>query len=256
MPTGWRTRFRFGVMMTAALLLIVPYRIRISIGAIAPVGPRIIRRWYRRWGGGILTSGRIRLQLREQEALDPKQPVVFVANHQVAIDIPILMRAVPISFGFMAKSSVRRIPILGHMAASTGAVFIDRTSPRQALSDLKRAAERVRNGHSVLFFVEGTRSYAPVLADFRPGAFRLAVEAQVPLVPIALCNSYRLADERVFASQPGALDVVVGAPIPTAGRTRRDIPALINTVRRVLTAELAEEFERWSARPGVPSADP
>ncbi|MEM9998954.1 MAG: lysophospholipid acyltransferase family protein, partial [Bacteroidota bacterium] len=103
-------------------------------------------------------------------------------------------------------------------------------------------------------FVEGTRSYAPVLTGVQRGAFMLAVEAQVPLVPVTICNSYRLADERALAAQRGTVEVVVGAPIPTTGRTRRDLPALVDAVRDAITAELAAEHARWTAPLASPTS--
>lgn len=251
-PAGMRARLRFGGMIATALLLTLPNGVGIGWDLLMRPGLHNFQRWYRRWGGSVLSSGGIRVAVRLHEALDPTQPVVFVVNHQVAIDIPILMRTVPLPFGFVAKASVRRIPFLGFFAARTGAVFLNRGHPRRALNDLRRAGERVRSGYSVLFFVEGTRSFAPVLGDLQPGAFRLAVEAQVPLVPITICNSYRLADERTRSAQPGTVDVVIGSPISTRGCARRDIPRLMQIVRDTFRVELAPERARWSATSSSP----
>lgn len=241
-------------MVSTAFLSMAPLGLGVALDSLARPGVRTLQRWYRRWSGAILGAGGIRVHaiLRDDRFLE--DPVVLVANHQVAIDIPVAMQAVSLPFGFVAKSSVRRIPFLGMATARSGNLFIDRRHPRQALRDLDEAASTVRAGRSVLFFAEGTRSYAPILGALRPGAFRLALAAQVPLVPVAIRNSYRLADERAFAAQPGTVEVVIGRPIPTAGRGRRDLPALTDAVRDAIQAELADEAARWAATYAGPSA--
>jgi 1-acyl-sn-glycerol-3-phosphate acyltransferase len=241
-----RSRLRFGAMAAVGALLTMPLSLGVTLHSLLRPGPRTFQRWYRPWSRGILGAGGLRVRTTAHAPIDPTTPAVFVANHQVAVDIPVAMQAIPIPFGFVAKASVRKIPFLGFAVAHTACLFVDRSQPRQALASLQDAAAQVRAGHAVLFFIEGTRSYAPVLMDVRRGAFLLAVEAQVPLIPVTIRNTYRLADERALAARAGTVDVVLGAPIPTAGRTRRDIPALIETVRTAIAADLAVEHDRWS----------
>lgn len=247
LPTSLRARLRFTAMLGSAFLLMVPFGLGMGIDSLVRPGRRTILRWYRRWGGGTAACGGIRVHVDERAELDPAQPVVFVANHQVAIDIPVMMRTLPLPFAFVAKSTVRALPVLGFFAQRTGSVFVDRSNPRRSLADLGRAAELLRNGRSILFFAEGTRSFAPVVGPLHSGAFRLAITTQAPIVPVTLRNTYRLADERAFASHPGIAQVVVGSPIQTQGLTRRHIPMLMETVATIIRGELTAEHDRWAA---------
>lgn len=192
---------------------------------------RNFRRWAGWWGGWILGGVGVRVRTRDDGQLDASRPYVFVSNHQNALDILALSCGLPYPFGFVAKSELERVPFLGFAVRNSACVFIDRSDPRRSLKSIKEAAERIRAGHSVLLFPEGTRSYSPVLAPFKKGAFLLAVEAGVPLVPVTVIDSYRLLDERRRLVRPGTIHVRVGEPLDLAGLTRRDVPALMETVR-------------------------
>lgn len=199
---------------------------------------RNFKRNARLWGGGILALSGIRTRVADRAALDRTQPYVFVANHQNLLDILALSAALPYPFGFLAKSELARVPFLGFAIRNSASVFIDKSDPRKALVSLKAAGERIRKGMSVLVFVEGTRSYSPELQPLKKGAFAVAVEAGVPMVPVTVVDAYRLMNEKKRLVRPGTINIVVGEPIDIEGSTRRDIPALIDVVRDRLSSNL------------------
>lgn len=196
------------------------------------------------WGGGILSLCGIRTCLSDRANLDRSKPYVFVANHQNLLDILALSAALPYPFGFLAKDELSRIPFLGFAIRNSASIFIDKSDPRRALVSLKAAGERIRNGMSVLVFVEGTRSYSPELQPLKKGAFAVAVEAGVQMVPVTVVDAYRLMNEKNRLVRPGTIQIVVGKPITIEGFTRRDIPELMDTVRDRLTDELTNSAPR------------
>lgn len=123
--------------------------------------------------------------------LDTVRPAVFVGNHQTELDVLMLGAMFPKNCGITAKKSLKKIPFLGWFMALSGAVFIDRKNTKDARQAMAGAAGEMRaKRQSVYMFPEGTRSYSkePMLLPFKKGAFHLAVQAQVPIVPCVVAN--------------------------------------------------------------------
>ena len=201
-------------------------------------GARTFKRWMTRWARMILGGTGVRVRTELQQPLDPARPVVLVANHQNALDILTASAAIPHPFGFAAKAELRRVPIVGTVLAHTACVFVDRSTPRRAAQTLAEAGAQIRAGNSVLVFPEGLRTWRTTVAPFARGAFLLALEAGAPLVPVAIDGDVGLFDERHGASRPGLVRVAIGPPVPTAGRPRDDVPALMEAVRAWMAREL------------------
>lgn len=204
---------------------------------------RTFSRWSRRWGRWILQPGGVRIEVEDHARLDPGKPCIFVANHQSALDILVLAAAVPYPFGFVAKAELEKTPILGAAIRHSACVFVDKRDPRTAVKSIQEAGERIRGGNSVFIFAEGERSYSGGLLPFQRGAFFLAVEAGVPLVPVSLLGAYRLLDERRFLFRPGTVRVVLHPPISMHGLTRRDLPEVTARVHEALATSLTQ-YER------------
>ncbi len=200
---------------------------------------RTFSHWARRWAGWILRPAGVRVELEDHADLAPDQPCIFVANHQNALDILVLSDVVPYPFGYVAKAELERMPALGAAIRHSACVFVDKRDPRTAVRSVQEAADRIRGGNSVLIFPEGERSYSGGLLPFQRGAFFLAAEAGVPLVPVSLLGVYRLLDERRFLFRPGTVRVVLHPALPMGGVTRRDLPGVVERVRETLSASLA-----------------
>jgi len=222
----------WGVLCTLVLFPVV------FVHALFRPGMRTLHRWMVPWARLILWGTGVRLRVEYRAALDPERPVVFVANHQNALDILTAAAGLPVPFGFTPKAELRRLPLVGAILRHTGNVFVDRSTPQRAARSLVEAGAEVRAGTAVLLFPEGERTWATALAPFLRGGFLLAVEAGVPLVPVALDGDVGLLDERRWASRPGVARLVVGPPVETAGRTRADVPALMAEVRAWIAREL------------------
>ncbi len=230
----WTLPWSFGVMSLCFAGYLIQHAFRRSERPSA----RSFKAWSTLWARAVLGAAGIGVDATVRAEHDPAQPVVFVANHQNELDILTVLAGVPWPFGFMAKASLRKVPVLGALLEETVCLLVDRSDPRRAVESLREAAERIREGNSVLVFCEGERSFSRHLLPFLRGAFVLAVEAGAPLVPVTVIDNYRLADERRFAVRAGTARLVVGEPVPTAGRTRADVSALMEEVRAVMQAEL------------------
>lgn len=203
--------------------------------AVRPTA-RTFATWMRPWSRGILRAIGVRYRV---VGTVPPGPVVFVANHQNALDIPATSAGLPRPFLYVARHELRAWPIVGWVLEKSACLFIRRDNPREALRSLKAAGERIRGGESVLLFPEGGRSYRHGTEPFMKGAFVLAVEAGVPIVPVALVGHVGVVDERTRSARPGAIRLVLGAPIETAGLRRGDVGALAERVRAVIDEALA-----------------
>lgn len=200
---------------------------------------RNFKRWAGLWGRWTIRGVGIRVRVEERMPLDRSHPYVFVSNHQNLLDILALAGWLPYPFGFVAKVELKKVPFLGFAIANSASIFIDRSDPRRSMESLREAGERIREGNSVLVFPEGSRSYASTLLPFKKGAFALAVEAGVPMVPITVVDAYRLMNESKLAIRPGKLHIVVGEPIATEGTRRKDIPDLMEAVQAQMEQSLA-----------------
>lgn len=180
----------------------------------------------------------IRVTSDVRGTLDTNQAYVFVCNHQVAIDIPVVSLAIPCPFGWVAKAELARMPFLGPAVRASPSVFIDRSHPKKSVESMRLAGQRIRDGLSVIIFPEGARSHGPELAAFKRGAFQLAVEAGVPVVPVTILNAWQVFNENTRQARPGRVNVVVGEPIPLDDSGRKQVDALAAMVRAVMEHEL------------------
>lgn len=197
----------------------------------------------RRWIRWILWGCRIRVEVSGVENADPGRPQIFMPNHQSALDVAAVVATIPVSFRFVAKKEITRIPFIGWAAIGGGHIIVDRADNAQAVARLREAAERIRRGTNVIIFPEGTRSVSGRLRPFKSGGFHLATQSGVSIVPVSVSGSQRLTPKRSLKVKSGLLRVVIGEPIPTDGLTHADHPVLKERVRAALLAGLDPELQ-------------
>jgi 1-acyl-sn-glycerol-3-phosphate acyltransferase len=163
-----------------------------------------------------------------------------MANHASTIDIWALFLAIPRRVRMIAKKQLARIPLFGWVMWAGRFIFIDRQNAMAARRSIDDAGRRIRGGDSVLIFPEGTRTRDGELGPFKKGGFHLAMEAGVPIVPIALRGTRALMPRGSLRVKSGEVFVTIGTPIPTSGLTLDDRPVLIQRVRDAIAAMAAE----------------
>lgn len=166
------------------------------------------------WAPGLLGGAGARVRVDGLEQVDWSRPYVLVANHQSVIDICALFRAVPVPLHFLLKQEMERVPFVSWYARAMGMVFIPREDRRAATASLRRSADAVRAGATLCIFPEGTRSRDGRVGPFKPGAFEVALQAGVQVLPVALEGTGRvLPAEGFFRVRPGPIRVRFGAPL-------------------------------------------
>jgi 1-acyl-sn-glycerol-3-phosphate acyltransferase len=191
------------------------------------------------WSASNLWLAGVKLDVR-QLAPFPEGPAIFASNHESAIDIWVLLRIIPRnSLRFVAKRELFGIPIFGWYLRKARYVEVDRQNHTRAVAALARGAELVRGGTSLIVFPEGTRSADARVHPFKKGPFVLAMEAGVPIVPVAISGAAAVTPKRAIEVHPGTVRVAFGKPLSPRDFPDRD--ALLREVRRriiVLHVEL------------------
>lgn len=182
------------------------------------------------WAPPLLRAAGARLRVTGTEHLDGVKACIFVSNHQSMIDIAVVFAAVPVNLRFVAKKILAYVPFLGWYMWAMGMVFVDRSKRAQAIDSLKKAGALIRAGAHVIAFPEGTRSRDGRILPFKKGIFMLALEAGVPIVPMAIDGAIKVLPSDGFRVRPGEIRVALGAPIETAGLTADDRDVLIKRV--------------------------
>jgi 1-acyl-sn-glycerol-3-phosphate acyltransferase len=189
-------------------------------------------------GAWLRLSG-VRVKVRGLEHLDPKQTYVFVSNHRSYLDTATLFIYTGRRIGLLAKKELLKVPVLGVGMGFVNVMAIDRTNRESAIRTVDAAVERIRSGISFGVFVEGTRAKPGELLPFKKGAFYMARQASVPVVPIAIKYSDILMGKGTGEARSGTIEMVIMPPVATSGLTSDDdINRLIAAVRHSIATEL------------------
>ena len=169
------------------------------------------------WSWLILATTGVAVELTGVDTLTPRQTYIFVSNHQSIYDIPIVFSTLPYQVRIIAKKSLGRFPFLGWHLRRTGHLLVDRRSP-DPRAILRQWMELVSKGLSLVVFPEGTRSLDGRIGRFKAGSFLLAIQAGLPIVPVAISGSRHVMLKNRLMVKPGKVTLVVRPPIETAGR--------------------------------------
>lgn len=211
------------------LLIAIPFRVKGLLYDLGHVGVWITLR----------TSG-IRVTVEGREHLRPATAVVFCANHQSNVDPPVLFSTLHRRLHVLYKAELNRLPILGTVFQVGGYIPVPREQKEAALRAIDQAAASIRQGNSFLVFPEGTRSRTDEMLPFKKGGFVMAIQAQAPIVPVAISGGRDAMRKGSALIYPAHVRVRIGAPVPTAGMTLDDREALIATVRERIAALLRQ----------------
>lgn len=211
----------------------------VVLGAISLASVMFDRRGHvahwcaRTWSWLILATTGVQVQASGLDHLSREGAYLFVSNHQSIYDTPIVWATLPFQLRIIAKASLGAFPVLGWHLRYTGHLLVDRVRPGKAT--LNRVAELMRRGHSLSVYAEGTRSLDGQVAPFKPGLFFLAVDAGLPVVPVAVVGSRHVMRKGRLMTCPGDVEVVVHEPISTRGLGRADVRSLAARTHSVVS---------------------
>jgi 1-acyl-sn-glycerol-3-phosphate acyltransferase len=195
----------------------------------------------RAWSWLILKTTRVEVGVEGLERLTPGTTYVFVANHQSHYDTPVIFSSLPYQLRIIAKESLARFPVLGWHLKRGGHLFVDRRNPDRT-GILARWRALVSEGLSLIIYAEGTRSADGRVARFKAGSFLLAIEAGLPVVPIAVIGTRSVMPKGRLQTEPGRVRLVVHDPIPApaiAQPTVRDARELAARAHAIVSATVA-----------------
>jgi 1-acyl-sn-glycerol-3-phosphate acyltransferase len=198
-----------------------------------------MQHWCARWWCRLVAwSIFANIHVHGAEKLSANQAYVYMANHASLIDTPALFAYLPYQFRIMAKKHLFYFPFMGWHLWTAGNFPIDQSDARKTARSLKAVIEGIRAGKSLAVFPEGTRSPDGNLQEFKQGAFKIALRAGVPIVPVTILGTSKLLPKGSLAPRPGRVDVVIGKPIETKGYNEKQLPELIGRTRDVIAATL------------------
>jgi len=195
------------------------------------------------WARIGLYLGGVKVKVAGAEHLAGRHPLIFMPNHQSNFDILILYCALNRQFRWLAKEELFRIPLFGLAMKRSGYIPVNRSDRKKAIASMNEAARRIAGGTSVVVFPEGTRTPDGRLLPFKKGGFMLALQAGVPIVPVAIAGSRRVMPKHSFSIRGGLVQVRIFPPIPTAKLTAADRDDLMGKVRDLISLELGEKDE-------------
>ena len=191
------------------------------------------------------------VEVEGRELLDRKQSYVFVANHQGAFDIFLIYGFLGRSFRWMMKKSLRGLPLIGKASESAGHIFVDKSGPKAIHKTYEQGRQVLRHGVSLVVFPEGARTFTGHMAKFRRGAFQLADELGLPIVPVTIDGSFDvLPRQRGFNFVTWhKLRLIIHAPITPEGQGHEEVQRVLEQSYDVIMRDLPQHHQGFEANP-------
>lgn len=205
----------------------------------------------RMWGRLVLKMFLIPVKVEGRQHLEKDQSYVFVANHQGSFDIFLIYGHLNRNFKWMMKQQLRKVPFLGYACAKSHQIFVDKRGPSKIRKTYDDAREILKEGYSVTVFPEGARSFTGHMAHFRKGAFALADELQLPVVPLTINGSFdilpRMRGFNFVSWHP--MKLTIHEPIYPVGKGPENIEATMRQAYDSVESALDEQYKGFVENP-------
>ena len=221
-----------GTTIAVAIILVV-----VTFNKTSPAIDKVIRAWARVW---LLATG-TSLEVIGGSHIDRSRSFVVVANHLSALDIMACVLAVPLPIRFLAKKELFRIPVLAQGMRAVGIIEVDRSSRRAVHTEVnRRARELIDANQSLIIYAEGTRPRDGKMKSFKKGAFTMAIDGHLPVLPVSLHGSYEAWPPGQPWVRGGHIQVVIDAPIETTAMVHSDTGRLRNQVFDIISKRVTD----------------
>jgi 1-acyl-sn-glycerol-3-phosphate acyltransferase len=180
----------------------------------------------------------IRVKVAGVEKLKITDSYIVAANHQSIFDVFVMYGWLPNIFKWIMKAELRKIPLVGKACESAGHIFIDRSNPIAAQKSLKRAEKQLINGVSVVIFPEGTRTKTGSMSRFKKGAFRIATDLSLPIVPVTIKGSFECLPRNTMYVSPGVIEMIFHNPIDVKLYNTEQTQELIQDTWNIINEDL------------------
>lgn len=234
---GWPSRLRSYFIYDPLIWLITVVLgiVSIPVSLLGEKG-RILHAFARFWSQLIMKIICSPTKVTGLDKIDTSKPLVYAVNHASALDIPVLYVYLPFQFRIAFKKELLAYPIVGWHLRRSGQICIDQQNPAGSIGSIRSALKSLKAGMPLVIFPEGGRTPDGQVKPFLPGAFFLAIKAQVDIVPVALVGTYELLPMDTYHIKSRPLEMRVGQPISTVGYTLRDMEDLSDKVHRAVEA--------------------
>ncbi len=204
---------------------------------IAPFSRRYASRWCgRMWGRGLMYLVPSRIRVIGETRLDQSQPYIVVSNHLSLMDIPILYGWLKLDLKWVLKKELRKVPFIGGGCALLGHIFLDRSDREASIRQLKQVRGELQPGTSILFFAEGTRSRDGTLQGFKKGAFQMAKDLDIAVLPITIRGSDTILPPDGMRLRPGSARMIIHPPIAADLVAGMSCEELRDTTRKIIAS--------------------
>ena len=198
------------------------------------------------WSRLLLYIGGIDYRIIGLDNLDPKGSYLFAANHESALDIPLVFAGLPYHIVAVAKIELKRIPIFGWSMMAGGHFFVDRKNRKRAMKSLENAkTSMLKNPRSIIIYPEGTRSNDGSIGPFKKGGLILAIDMDLPVVPVALCGTRECMGDEKFTLKNNTIEMRIGKPMETNALEYKDRNKFVENVRN----EVVRLKSKWDYQP-------
>jgi 1-acyl-sn-glycerol-3-phosphate acyltransferase len=184
--------------------------------------------------------------VRGRENLNKNQSYIFVANHQGIYDIFLIYGYLNVPIKWMMKQSLRKIPFVGKACEMAGFIFVDNSSPKAVARTIRETEQKLRNGASVALFPEGSRTQTGRLGKFKKGAYQMAVDLRLPIVPVTINGSYHVMPKGFYFIRPHKMELLIHEPVSTEDLTSDNIRDIALNISNLIEKTKAKiECDLW-----------
>jgi len=228
----WLFIYPFSWTLTVLVAIVISL---LSIMGAAQFAGRYVAR---PWGKIILWITPVKLIRHGREHIAPNQSYVVVANHQSTYDILVIYGYLPLDFKWVMKIELRKVPFLGFACEKMGHIYVDRKNRQASINAMETAKEKLVDGTSVVFFPEGTRGSGVTLKPFKKGAFRMAKDLQLPILPVSIKGADDVLASDGFFITPGQINLTFHQPISIDEINALSTNDIIQKVEKVIVSGL------------------
>ncbi|MGD9818626.1 MAG: lysophospholipid acyltransferase family protein [Desulfomonilaceae bacterium] len=198
----------------------------------------------RTWNRTVAKMMGIRYSLSGMNNLVPKTSYIITPNHQGVADIVSIVSSLPLYFRWVVKKELLKVPVWGWALWATGAIAIDRSNSATAIEKLNREKDtKLQDGWSMLIYPEGTRTPDGFLKELKKGAFMMAIQTGIPILPIVCNGAFKIMPKKMLAFRPGLVKLTICPPIPTLGLSEKDLPELMEKTRQAILSRLRPDYD-------------
>ena len=193
-------------------------------------------RW---WGRAVCFLFFVKVEIEGLDRVDPKRSYVILANHQSVFDIFVIYGWLPNLFKWIMKAELRRIPFVGKACEAAGHIFLNRANPVATLHSIEKAERQLINGLSVVIFPEGTRTHTGNIGTFKKGAFYIAADLNLPILPVSISGAFERMPRSSFLIKPGTIRLCFHAAINVSGYLPDSTSELLKHTHDLIASELS-----------------